>query len=69
MSFCLDILGINTLYNINKMASEESEDPLKIKMTEYLKENFVDANKLGVSTVEGFYTYPNPAYKDDDFLT
>ncbi|WP_244178390.1 MULTISPECIES: hypothetical protein [Maribacter] len=51
------------------MASEESEDPLKIKMTEYLKENFVDANKLGVSTVEGFYTYPNPAYKDDDFLT
>ncbi|SNB17501.1 3-hydroxyacyl-CoA dehydrogenase family protein [Flavobacterium psychrophilum] len=64
----LDIVGINTVYNINKMASEKSQDPFEIKTTAYLKEHFVDTNKLGVSTGEGFYTYPNPAYKEKDFL-
>ncbi|MCM4166311.1 putative 3-hydroxybutyryl-CoA dehydrogenase [Arenibacter antarcticus] len=65
----IDVVGINTVFNINKMASEASGDPLKIKATKYLKENFIDTNKLGVSTGEGFYKYPNPAYKKDDFLS
>ncbi|GGW41068.1 3-hydroxyacyl-CoA dehydrogenase [Arenibacter certesii] len=65
----IDVVGINTVYNINKMASEESKDPLKLKATKYLKENFIDTNKLGVSTGEGFYKYPNPAYQKDDFLS
>lgn len=64
----LDVVGITTAYNINKMAAEATNDPLKIKTVAYLKENFMDKNKLGVSTGEGFYTYPNPAYKDKDFL-
>lgn len=65
----IDVVGINTVYNINKMASEASGDPLKIKATKLLKENFIDTNKLGVSKGEGFYKYPNPAYSDDDFLS
>lgn len=64
----LDIVGINTAYNINKMAADATSDPLKVKTVEYLKEKFIDKNKLGVSTGEGFYTYPNPAYGDKDFL-
>lgn len=64
----LDIVGITTAYNINKMAADATNDPLKIKTVEYLKSNFIDKNKLGVSTGEGFYTYPNPAYKKDNFL-
>ncbi|AKH93470.1 3-hydroxyacyl-CoA dehydrogenase [Elizabethkingia anophelis] len=64
----LDIVGITTAYNIDKMAADATNDPLKIKTVEYLKTNFIDKNKLGVSTGEGFYTYPNPAYKKDDFL-
>jgi len=65
----LDIVGINTVYNIDKMASEKTQDPIKIKTTEYLKKNFIDTKKLGVSTGEGFYTYPNPAYNSKDFLS
>lgn len=65
----LDIVGINTVYNINKMASEKTLDPIKIKTTEYLKKNFIDTKKLGVASGEGFYTYPNPAYKSKDFLS
>ncbi|MCY4780423.1 3-hydroxyacyl-CoA dehydrogenase [Sphingobacterium sp. UT-1RO-CII-1] len=64
----LDIVGITTAYNINKMTAEASKDPLKIKTVEYLKEHFIDKNKLGVATGEGFYTYPNPAYQKKDFL-
>lgn len=64
----LDIVGINTAYNINAMQAEATKDPLKIKTVEYLKTNFIDKNKLGVATGEGFYLYPNPAYKEDGFL-
>lgn len=65
----LDVVGITTAYNINKMAADATGDPLKVKTVEYLKKNFIDKNKLGVATGEGFYTYPNPAYKDPNFLS
>ena len=64
----LDVVGITTAYNINKMAAERTGDPVKAQVTEYLKTNFIDQNKLGVATGEGFYKYPNPAYKKEDFL-
>ncbi|MFD1552685.1 3-hydroxyacyl-CoA dehydrogenase [Putridiphycobacter roseus] len=64
----LDVVGITTLYNVSKMTAERTKDPVKIKTVEYLKENFIDKNKLGVSTGEGFYKYPNPAFLKEDFL-
>lgn len=64
----LDIVGITTAYNINKMAAEKTQDSEKLKVVKYLEENFIDKNKLGVSTGEGFYQYPNPKYKSLDFL-
>lgn len=64
----LDVVGITTAYNIDKMAAEKTKDALKIKTAEYLKDNYIDKNKLGVSTGEGFYKYPNPAFKSPDFL-
>ncbi|MCI2230051.1 3-hydroxyacyl-CoA dehydrogenase [Polaribacter sp. MSW13] len=64
----LDIVGITTAYNINKMTAEKTEDPIKLETVAYLKENFIDKNKLGVSTGEGFYKYPKPSYKNPDFL-
>lgn len=64
----LDIVGITTAYNINQMAAQKTQDPTKLKTVAYLKTNFIDKNKLGVATGEGFYKYPNPEYKDKDFL-
>lgn len=63
----LDVVGITTAYNINKMEADATGDPLKVKTVAFLKENFIDKNKLGVATGEGFYTYPNPAFTDPDF--
>ncbi|SMG28780.1 3-hydroxyacyl-CoA dehydrogenase [Sphingobacterium psychroaquaticum] len=65
----LDVVGITTAYNINKMEADATGDPLKVKTVAFLKENFIDKNKLGVATGEGFYKYPNPAFTDPDFLT
>lgn len=64
----LDIVGISTVYNINKLKANSTKSPLAIKTVEFLKREFIDQNKLGVSTQEGFYTYPNPAYQNKDFL-
>lgn len=64
----LDVVGITTAYNINKIAVEKTNDALKIKTVKYLKEHFIDKNKLGVATGEGFYKYPNPAFMEPDFL-
>jgi 3-hydroxybutyryl-CoA dehydrogenase len=64
----LDVVGITTAYNINKMEAQKTGDSAKQQVVDYLKENFIDQGKLGVATGEGFYTYPNPSFKDADFL-
>lgn len=64
----MDVIGINTLYNVTKMAADRTRDPVRKKVLERLKEEFIDQNKLGTGTGEGFYKYPKPAYRDKDFL-
>ena len=64
----LDVVGITTAYNINKIKFEKTKDETAGKVEEYLKKNFIDQNKLGLSTLEGFYKYPNPTFQDVDFL-
>ncbi|UYW02500.1 3-hydroxyacyl-CoA dehydrogenase [Flavobacterium agricola] len=62
----LDLVGITTAYNINLMAA--ANNPEKEKVVAFLKSNFIDTNKLGINTGQGFYTYPNPEFEDKDFL-
>ncbi|QJB30096.1 3-hydroxyacyl-CoA dehydrogenase [Chitinophaga oryzae] len=64
----LDVVGITTAYNITNMAAEKTKDPEKIKAAAFLKENFIEKNKLGTATGEGFYKYPNPSYRQPGFL-
>ena len=64
----IDVIGINTAFNIRKMKADATQDPVKILTVKRLKEEFLDLGKLGTSSDEGFYQYPNPAYKDKDFL-
>ncbi len=62
-----DIVGLTTPYNIYKIqvANGKKEDQV---ILDKLKTEFIDQNKLGVSTGEGFYKYPNPAWQSPDFL-
>ena len=65
----LDIVGPNTAYNITMISVQQTQDPLAIKVAELLKTQLIDQGKLGVQTGQGFYSYPNPAYLEDDFLS
>lgn len=60
----LDIVGLTTAYNITKANPDKKSQ----KAASLLKERYIDKGKLGVTTGEGFYSYPHPAYKNPDFL-
>ncbi|WDF55864.1 3-hydroxyacyl-CoA dehydrogenase [Mucilaginibacter sp. KACC 22063] len=63
-----DLVGMNTAYNVIKSYAESTGDEVWKQRQDFMKENFIDKNKLGISSGEGFYKYPNPAYQDADFL-
>ncbi|RIW32715.1 3-hydroxyacyl-CoA dehydrogenase [Bacillus salacetis] len=64
----LDIVGITTAYNISNAKAEATGSEEFAKLAAVLKTEYIDKGKLGRETGEGFYTYPNPAYEDPDFL-
>lgn len=66
----LDIVGIETAYNIVLMQASANPDASNSqkKLAEILKTEFIDKGKMGTATGEGFYKYPNPAYLDPEFL-
>lgn len=65
----MDIVGMQTMYNIDILWGEKSGDEAMLARAQYIKENYIDKGKLGVSTGEGFYKYPHPRYEDPDFLS
>ncbi|EKD40723.1 MAG: putative 3-hydroxyacyl-CoA dehydrogenase [uncultured bacterium] len=62
----MDNIGLDVVYGIEMVYYEESRD-LKDYPPEKLKA-MIDRKEMGVKTGKGFYTYPNPAYKDPSFL-
>jgi 3-hydroxybutyryl-CoA dehydrogenase len=64
----MDIIGMQTMYNLEKMWGEILNDPVRLARAEFVKTNFIDQGKMGVQSGEGFYKYPNPAYEQPDFL-
>lgn len=64
----LDIVGINTAYNIVSAKAEATGREDYQKLAAMLKTEYIDQGKLGKATGEGFYKYPNPNYLNPDFL-
>ncbi len=64
----LDMVGMQTSYNIDMLWGEKLEDQSMIDRARYIKETYIDKGKMGVSSGEGFYKYPNPSFEDPDFL-
>ncbi|MGD8294242.1 MAG: 3-hydroxyacyl-CoA dehydrogenase NAD-binding domain-containing protein [Desulfobacterales bacterium] len=63
----MDSVGLDVIYDIEMVYYRNSQDP-KDHPPEALKQK-VDRGELGVKTGKGFYTYPNPEYLRDDFLS
>ncbi|MEN8123665.1 MAG: 3-hydroxyacyl-CoA dehydrogenase, partial [Bacteroidota bacterium] len=64
----MDMVGMKTIYDINSLWAEKLNDPQGLKRAEFIKENYIDKGKMGALRGEGFYKYPNPEFKDPDFL-
>lgn len=48
-----DLVGLTTPYNILAQGSDDDQ-----KLARWLREEYIDKNKLGVVSGEGFYVYP-----------
>lgn len=64
----IDLVGIQTVYTIMKTSNQIKHEENKEKAIAYLKQNYIDKNHLGQSTLQGFYSYPDPAFSKADFL-
>ena len=64
----MDMIGLETVYHVLEGQYQETGDAGVKALADFLKVNYIDKGLLGVKTGKGFYTYPNPAYKDPDFL-
>lgn len=63
----LDIIGMRTQYDVLLHRIQMGEKQLQ-PFADKIKAEFIDKGKLGVSTNEGFYKYPHPAYTNPNFL-
>ncbi len=64
----IDMIGMQTVYNIALMNGKKTNNKLMIERAEKIKSEFIDKGKMGISTGEGFYKYPNPRFQAEDFL-
>ena len=63
----LDAIGLKTVYHVSKLIGDSGDESSK-QIAEYIKKNYLEKGKLGAASGEGFYTYPDPVFKDTDFL-
>ncbi|MEB2780524.1 3-hydroxyacyl-CoA dehydrogenase NAD-binding domain-containing protein [Algoriphagus sp. C2-6-M1] len=59
----LDNVGLDTAWHITNSRRNAASRAFAA-----LLKTYVDQGKMGAKSGEGFYTYPNPRFKDPDFL-
>jgi 3-hydroxybutyryl-CoA dehydrogenase len=59
----LDSIGLDTAWHV----THNMTDRASVAFAALLK-TYIDQGKLGEKTGEGFYKYPNPAYRNPDFI-
>ena len=63
----MDQVGLKTIYTVNDYWAKKTKNEQLLRNVEFVKQ-YVDAGKLGAHYGGGFYSYPNPAYADPDFV-
>ncbi len=63
-----DLVGMNTAYNVTQSYYQLTGETVWKERMDFLKDNFIDQGRLGISSGKGFYEYPNPSYQYPEFL-
>jgi len=63
----MDVIGMETVVNVLQLRAAAGEPGIDERIV-YFKKHFLDRNRLGTKTGEGFYRYPSPAFQQPDFL-
>lgn len=65
----MDTLGFEVARNVlHLLAAADPDNPQYPRDIAYLEERFVDKGHTGALSGQGFYSYPDPAYLDPDFI-
>jgi len=64
----MDQIGLSTVWTITDYWAKKTGDAQAKTNADFLKQ-YVDKGHLGFKTGQGFYSYPNPAYTDREFLS
>ena len=62
----MDAVGLDVVYGIEMVYYNQSKDRRDYPPAALKK--MIEQNHLGVKTGKGFYTYPNPEFKNPKFL-
>jgi 3-hydroxybutyryl-CoA dehydrogenase len=63
----MDQIGLKTVWTITDYWAKKTRSSQSQANADFLKE-YVDRGEVGFKAGKGFYSYPNPAYADKDFL-
>ena len=64
----MDQIGLSTVWTITDYWAKKTGDAQAQANADFLKQ-YMDKGHLGYKTNQGFYSYPNPAYTQHDFLS
>lgn len=59
----LDSIGLDTAWHVTHKMPDAASQAFAV-----LLKTYIEQGKLGEKTGEGFYTYPNPSYREADFI-
>jgi 3-hydroxybutyryl-CoA dehydrogenase len=65
----LDYNGLDTIWHVMESGAKTSGDPGAQAFADLFKREYIDKGWLGVKSGKGFYSYPNPAYEQPNFLS
>ncbi|MDY0220524.1 MAG: 3-hydroxyacyl-CoA dehydrogenase [Desulfobacterium sp.] len=64
----MDSIGLDTCWKVTDYWANRRNDPQAKANAAFLK-GYLDQNRCGIKTGQGFYTYPNPTFSRPDFMT
>jgi 3-hydroxyacyl-CoA dehydrogenase len=64
----MDRMGLGVVYHVAKLIGETTENTQALESARYLDEHFMQKGHLGVTSGQGFYRYPNPAFEQPEFI-